>query len=167
MEGPGASEIKEVGTSFRRDSSVHVTSPTQVAALTCAQGALRPNTSYWLDLTHILNIPQFLSLCRVSCIAGSYPLVLAGRLLLSTLFKPSAAPAGDFVDREPESGFFDTPQLDRHTLDRHTMVGLVSAAGLVGFLSEPDTELKVFALKTLDNQVDSLWTEIAGSVGQM
>lgn len=47
------------------------------------------------------------------------------------------------------------------------MVGLVSAAGLVGFLSEPDTELKVFALKTLDAEVDSLWTEIAGSVGQM
>ncbi|EAS30093.2 26S proteasome regulatory subunit Rpn2 [Coccidioides immitis RS] len=47
------------------------------------------------------------------------------------------------------------------------MVGLVSAAGLVGFLSEPDTELKVFALKTLDTQVDSLWSEIAGSVGQI
>lgn len=47
------------------------------------------------------------------------------------------------------------------------MVGLASAAGLVGFLSEPDTELKVFALKALDAQVDLLWTEIAGSVGQM
>lgn len=47
------------------------------------------------------------------------------------------------------------------------MVGLVSAAGLVGFLSEPDVELKVFALKTLDSQVDLLWTEIAGSVGEM
>ncbi|KAM5452889.1 proteasome regulatory particle base subunit [Microsporum canis] len=47
------------------------------------------------------------------------------------------------------------------------MVGLVSAAGLVGFLSEPDTELKVFALKALDAQVDLLWTEIAGSVGQI
>ncbi|KAL1961064.1 hypothetical protein VTO42DRAFT_4952 [Malbranchea cinnamomea] len=47
------------------------------------------------------------------------------------------------------------------------MVGLVSAAGLVGFLSEPDTELKIFALKTLDAEVDTLWTEIAGSVGQI
>lgn len=47
------------------------------------------------------------------------------------------------------------------------MVGLASAAGLVGFLSEPDTELKSFALKTLDSEVDSLWTEIAGSVGQI
>ena len=47
------------------------------------------------------------------------------------------------------------------------MVGLVSAAGLVGFLSEPDSELKVFALKQLDSQVDLLWTEIANSVGQM
>jgi 26S proteasome regulatory subunit N2 len=47
------------------------------------------------------------------------------------------------------------------------MVGLVSAAGLVGYLSEPDPELKVFALKQLDSQVDLLWTEIANSVGQM
>ncbi|KAL9625002.1 MAG: hypothetical protein Q9160_000731 [Pyrenula sp. 1 TL-2023] len=47
------------------------------------------------------------------------------------------------------------------------MVGLVSAAGLIGFLSEPDPELRVFALKQLDAQVDLLWTEIAGSVGQI
>ena len=47
------------------------------------------------------------------------------------------------------------------------MVGLVSAAGLVGFLSEPDPELKVFALKQLDEQVDLLWTEIADSVGEI
>ncbi|KKZ64345.1 26S proteasome regulatory subunit N2 [[Emmonsia] crescens] len=47
------------------------------------------------------------------------------------------------------------------------MVGLVSAAGLVGFLSEPDPELKVFALKSLDAQVDLLWTEIADSIDQI
>ncbi|KIW72108.1 hypothetical protein PV04_00328 [Phialophora macrospora] len=47
------------------------------------------------------------------------------------------------------------------------MVGLVSAAGLVGFLSEPDPELRSFALKQLDSQVDLLWTEIANSVGQI
>jgi hypothetical protein len=47
------------------------------------------------------------------------------------------------------------------------MVGLVSAAGLVGFLSEPDPELQSFALKQLDSQVDLLWTEIANSVGEM
>ena len=47
------------------------------------------------------------------------------------------------------------------------MVGLVSAAGLVGFLSEPDPELRSFALKQLDSQVDLLWTEIAKSVGDM
>ena len=52
---------------------------------------------------------------------------------------------------------------------QHTtaMVGLVSAAGLVGFLSEPDPELRSFALKQLDSQVDLLWTEIANSVGEM
>ncbi|OAG37744.1 hypothetical protein AYO21_07987 [Fonsecaea monophora] len=47
------------------------------------------------------------------------------------------------------------------------MVGLVSAAGLVGFLSEPDPELRSFALKQLDSQVDLLWTELADSVGQI
>ncbi|PGH10316.1 26S proteasome regulatory subunit N2 [Blastomyces parvus] len=47
------------------------------------------------------------------------------------------------------------------------MVGLVSADGLVGFLSEPDPELKIFALKALDSQVDLLWTEIADSIDQI
>lgn len=47
------------------------------------------------------------------------------------------------------------------------MVGLASAAGLVGFLSEPDPELKVFALKSLDAQIDLLWTEVVDAVPQM
>jgi 26S proteasome regulatory subunit N2 len=47
------------------------------------------------------------------------------------------------------------------------MVGLVSAAGLLGFLSEPDLDLRSFALRQLDGQVDLLWTEIANSIGQM
>ncbi|PLB38683.1 proteasome regulatory particle base subunit RPN2 [Aspergillus candidus] len=47
------------------------------------------------------------------------------------------------------------------------MVGLASAAGLVGFLSEPDPELQVFALKTLDSQIDLLWTEVVDAVPQI
>ncbi|CAI7630952.1 unnamed protein product [Penicillium pancosmium] len=47
------------------------------------------------------------------------------------------------------------------------MVGLVSAAGLVGFLSEPDPELKVFALKSLDSQIDLLWTEVVNAVPEI
>lgn len=47
------------------------------------------------------------------------------------------------------------------------MVGLASAAGLVGFLSESDPELKVFALQTLNAQIDLLWTEVVDSVPQM
>lgn len=47
------------------------------------------------------------------------------------------------------------------------MVGLASAAGLVGFLSEPDSELKVFALQTLDSQIDLLWTEVVDAIPQM
>ena len=47
------------------------------------------------------------------------------------------------------------------------MVGLISAAGVVGFLAEPDTDLQVFALQQLDKQIDSLWTEVAGSVNEI
>lgn len=47
------------------------------------------------------------------------------------------------------------------------MVGLTSAAGVVGFLSEPDHELQIFALRKLNEQIDSLWTEVAGSVGEI
>ena len=47
------------------------------------------------------------------------------------------------------------------------MVGLTSAAGMVGFLSEPDPDLQVFALEQLNDQIDFLWTEVAGSVGEI
>lgn len=47
------------------------------------------------------------------------------------------------------------------------MVGLTSGSGLVGFLSEPDPELRVFALKTLDAEVDVLWTDIVDAIPQM
>jgi 26S proteasome regulatory subunit N2 len=47
------------------------------------------------------------------------------------------------------------------------MVGLTSASGLVGFLSEPDPELRVFALKTLDAEVDVLWTDIVDAIPEM
>lgn len=47
------------------------------------------------------------------------------------------------------------------------MVGFPSAAGLVGFLSEPDHALQVFALERLNADIDSIWTEVSGSVGQI
>jgi 26S proteasome regulatory subunit N2 len=47
------------------------------------------------------------------------------------------------------------------------MVGLTSAAGLVGFLSEPDAALQAFALERLNSDIDSVWTEVSGSIGQM
>ncbi|KAL1966426.1 hypothetical protein VTN77DRAFT_4568 [Rasamsonia byssochlamydoides] len=47
------------------------------------------------------------------------------------------------------------------------MVGLTTAAGLVGFLSEPDPELRVFALKTLDAEVDVLWPDIVDAIPQI
>lgn len=47
------------------------------------------------------------------------------------------------------------------------MVGLTSAAGLVGFLSEPDQALQAFALERLNDEIESVWTEVSGSIGQM
>jgi 26S proteasome regulatory subunit N2 len=47
------------------------------------------------------------------------------------------------------------------------MVGLTSAAGIVGFLSEPDPALQSFALQRLNEEIDLLWPEVAGSVSQM
>ncbi|KAK0516720.1 hypothetical protein JMJ35_001323 [Cladonia borealis] len=47
------------------------------------------------------------------------------------------------------------------------MVGLTSAVGLVGFLSEPDPELQIFALRKLNAEIDSLWPEVVGSVGEV
>lgn len=47
------------------------------------------------------------------------------------------------------------------------MVGLTSAVGVVGFLSESDPELQIFALRKLNEEIDSLWTEVVGSVGEV
>ncbi|KAF2021985.1 26S proteasome regulatory complex, non-ATPase subcomplex, Rpn2/Psmd1 subunit [Aaosphaeria arxii CBS 175.79] len=47
------------------------------------------------------------------------------------------------------------------------MVGLTSAAGLVGFLAEPDTALRSFALQRLNSDIDLLWPEVAGSVSEI
>jgi 26S proteasome regulatory subunit N2 len=49
-----------------------------------------------------------------------------------------------------------------------TMPGvLTSASGVLGFLADEEPELKVFALQTLNDDIDTLWTEVAGSVAQM
>ena len=53
------------------------------------------------------------------------------------------------------------------SLHRRQMVGLTSAAGLVGFLSEPDPALQSFALQRLNDDIDLLWPEVAGSLAQM
>ena len=47
------------------------------------------------------------------------------------------------------------------------MVGLTSASGVVGFLYEPDHELQIFALRKLNEEIDSLWTEVVDSIGQI
>ncbi|KAM3083985.1 proteasome regulatory particle base subunit [Clarireedia jacksonii] len=47
------------------------------------------------------------------------------------------------------------------------MPGLTSASGVLGFLADEEPELKVFALQTLNDDIDTLWTEVAGSVSQI
>lgn len=47
------------------------------------------------------------------------------------------------------------------------MPGLTSASGVLGFLADEEPELKIFALQTLNEDIDTLWTEVAGSIGQM
>lgn len=47
------------------------------------------------------------------------------------------------------------------------MVGIVSAAGLLGLLDEPDNQLKSYALQQLDATVDQFWTELADHVSKM
>ncbi|KAG8533085.1 uncharacterized protein KY384_001868 [Bacidia gigantensis] len=47
------------------------------------------------------------------------------------------------------------------------MVGLTSAVGVLGFLSEPDPELQIFALRKLNEEIDSLWTEVVGLIDQV
>lgn len=47
------------------------------------------------------------------------------------------------------------------------MVAITSAAGLVGFLSEQDVALQSFALQSLNEEIDTVWPEVSGSIGQM
>lgn len=47
------------------------------------------------------------------------------------------------------------------------MPGLVSATGVLGFLADEEPELKVFALQTLNDDIDTVWTEVASALGQI
>lgn len=47
------------------------------------------------------------------------------------------------------------------------MPGLVTATGVLGFLADEEPELKVFALQTLNDDLDTVWTEVAGALSQM
>lgn len=47
------------------------------------------------------------------------------------------------------------------------MVGLTSAAGLVGFLQEPDAELRTFALQAINQDIDLLWPEVSEHISQI
>lgn len=44
---------------------------------------------------------------------------------------------------------------------------LVTATGVLAFLADEEPELRVFALRTLNDDIDTVWTEVAGSLSQM
>ncbi|GAM89363.1 hypothetical protein ANO11243_074000 [Dothideomycetidae sp. 11243] len=46
-------------------------------------------------------------------------------------------------------------------------MGFPSAAGLVGFLAEPDHALQVFALEKLDAEINNIWPEVSSAIGQI
>ncbi|KAI0018592.1 26S proteasome regulatory subunit rpn2 [Xylariomycetidae sp. FL0641] len=47
------------------------------------------------------------------------------------------------------------------------MPGLVTATGVLAFLAEEEPELRVFALQTLNDDIDTVWFEVAGALGQI
>ncbi|KAK3317791.1 armadillo-type protein [Cercophora scortea] len=47
------------------------------------------------------------------------------------------------------------------------MPGLVTATGVLAFLADEEPELKIFALKTLNDDIDTVWTEVAGALSQI
>lgn len=47
------------------------------------------------------------------------------------------------------------------------MPGIVSATGVLAFLADEEPELKVFALQTLNDDIDTVWTEVAAVLSQM
>lgn len=47
------------------------------------------------------------------------------------------------------------------------MPSLITATGVLGFLTDEEPELKVFALSTLNDDIDTVWTEVAGAVSQI
>lgn len=65
--------------------------------------------------------------------------------------RPSAAP-----DRVPPTATF--PFASSQALK---MPGLVTATGVLAFLDDEEPELKVFALQTLNDDIDTVWTEVA------
>lgn len=69
------------------------------------------------------------------------------------------------LSRSPRDHALATPGARTHITIK--MPALTSAAGLVGFLSEPDPTLQAFALERLNEEIDSVWTEVSGSIGQM
>jgi len=47
------------------------------------------------------------------------------------------------------------------------MPGLDTPTGVLGFLADEEPELRVFALQTLNDDIDTVWTEVAGSLPEM
>ena len=47
------------------------------------------------------------------------------------------------------------------------MPGLITATGVLAFLKDEEVELQIYALKTLNDQVNTHWFEVAGELSTM
>ena len=101
--------------------------------------------------------------------ASDYPLTpgkpAGATAQLHTLLPTSATTAPSLTTAADDHPTNTRPYVVPATYN--TMVGLTSAAGVVGFLSEPDPALRSFALQRLNEEIDLLWPEVAVSVSQM
>lgn len=103
---------------------------------------------------------------------------------LQTTYAPCDLPElpGDAIRTAPKEGneTIHLARLDTYTYSHHldlasrprgscsfAMPGLISATGVLAFLADEEPELKVYALKTLNDDVDTVWTEVAGSLSEM
>lgn len=108
-------------------------------------------------------LPDYYNLYRTSCrINSHHNSEQRGQHSIST--SHIKHPASDHSPIQAQPTLSNTTSVATTVVD---MVGLTSAAGLVGFLSEPDPTLQSFALNSLNENIDLLWPEVSASIGEM
>ncbi|MBE7182717.1 MAG: hypothetical protein INR71_16170 [Terriglobus roseus] len=121
---------------------------------------LPPSSSVISAITNLLPLPRLVLVTAVpSCFDHPFhrrSVVLFALLISACITRPSS-----FLFLP----FFVPPAPSLHP--GLAMVGFIAAPALVGFLSEPDTELQVFALQAANEGMSLMWTEFAAHVSQV